>query len=323
MKNTQLNDFFSNLAHKPYCSDELLYGLKIRPKATAIKMQYIQGNQPCILHYFFFDIDRPEAVMAWHDENLPMPYWTAQTKKNGHAHICYKLEIPLCTSEFGSQKAIAYASKIQAGLANKLGADVGYSHLITKNPFHKDWRIEFWTEQAYTLDYLADFVDLPKKLSKKQEQLGLGRNCTLFNTVRKWAYEAIREHRSGVYDIWYTEVLKCCHEANNTFLQPLPFSEIKATAKSIAIYCWKNDAYCYQEFIERQRIKGKLGAEKANNTRKANKLGGKARSQTYDGLRKKAIAMSLKGYKNTQISDLLGVSRRTVINWMKLKESTN
>jgi hypothetical protein len=65
---------------------------------------------------YFFDIDRSDAVMAWHDANLPMPYWTAQTQKNGHAHICYKLEIPLCTSEFGSQKAIAYASKVQAGL---------------------------------------------------------------------------------------------------------------------------------------------------------------------------------------------------------------
>jgi hypothetical protein len=92
--------------------------------------------------------------------------------------LYYKLEIPLCTSEFGSQKAIAYASKVQAGLANKLGADVGYSHLITKNPFHKDWRVTFWSEQAYTLDYLADFVELPKKLSKKQEVSGLGRNCT-------------------------------------------------------------------------------------------------------------------------------------------------
>ena len=93
MNNAQLTDFFTNLAHKPYCADELLYGLKIRPKKTAINMQYIQGNQPCMLHYFFFDIDRSDAVMAWHDENLPMPYWTAQTQKNGHAHILSLIHI--------------------------------------------------------------------------------------------------------------------------------------------------------------------------------------------------------------------------------------
>ena len=262
-KNAQLNDFFKNLAHKPYCADDLLYGLQIRPKKTAINMQYIQGNQPCMLHYFFFDIDRSDAVMAWHDANLPMPFWTAQTQKNGHAHICYKLEIPLCTSEFGSQKAIAYASKVQAGLANKLGADVGYSHLITKNPFHKDWRVTFWSEQAYTLDYLADFVELPKKLSKKQEVLGLGRNCAMFDTVRFWAYKAIRAHRGSTFDVWLGKVLEQCQNANSAFIEPLPYSEVKATAKSIARYCWKKDGYHYQEFIDRQSRKGAMGGKKS------------------------------------------------------------
>ena len=309
MNNAQLSDFFENLAHKPYCADDLLYGLQIRPKKTAINMQYIQGNQPCMLHYFFFDIDRSDAVMAWHDENLPMPYWTAQTLKNGHAHICYKLEIPLCTSEFGSQKAIAYASKVQAGLANKLGADVGYSHLITKNPFHKDWRVTFWSEQAYTLDYLADFVELPKKLSKKQEVSGLGRNCTMFNTVRKWAYTAVRAHRGGVYNTWLEEVTKQCLSVNEAFLEALPYSEIKATAKSIAEYCWKKDAYCYQEFIDRQSRKGKLGGIK----------GGVTRSAQYEQLRIKAREMLKKNISKSQIAINLNVSRRTVIRWLDEK----
>lgn len=263
INNAQLTDFYKNLAYKPYCSNDLGYGLQIRVKKIAINMQYIQGNQPCMMHYFFFDIDREEAVMAWHDENLPMPYWTAQTLKNGHAHICYKLEIPLCTSEFASQKALTYAAKIQAGLAAKLGADVGYSHLITKNPFHADWRTTFWTDQAYTLDYLADFVELPKKLTKRQEVSGLGRNCTLFDTVRKWAYKAIREHRGSTFDVWLGKVLNECQNVNNAFLEPLPYSEIKATAKSIAQYCWKKDAYSYQEFIDRQSRKGKLGGSKS------------------------------------------------------------
>jgi hypothetical protein len=252
-----------------------------------------------MIHYFFFDIDRAEAVMAWHDANLPMPYWTAQTLKNGHAHICYKLEIPLCTSELASQKAISYAAKIQAGLANKLGADVGYSHLITKNPFHPDWRTTFWTERAYTLDYLADFVDLPKKLSKKQEVLGLGRNCTLFDTVRKWAYTAVRAHRGGIYSIWLDEVTKQCLSVNETFLEALPYSEIKATAKSIATYCWKKDAYCYQEFIDRQTRKGKLGGIESGKTRRKNSISEKkpwvdlgiSRATYYRKLNKKPISI--------------------------------
>jgi hypothetical protein len=308
MNIAQLADFFNNLAYKPYCADDLLYGLQIRPKKTAISMQYIQGNQPCMIHYFFFDIDRAEAVMAWHDANLPMPYWTAQTPKNGHAHICYKLAIPLCTSDLGSQKAIAYASKVQAGLANKLGADVGYSHLITKNPFHKDWRVTFWSAEAYTLDYLADFVELPKKLTKKQEARGLGRNCALFDTVRKWAYKAIREHRGSTYNTWLDRVIKECESVNHAFLEPLPYSEIKATAKSIAKYCWKNDAYCYQEFIDRQSRKGKLGNSS---------FGGIARSNKYIELRAQAKELKKNGKSCREIATLLNVSKSTIANWLK------
>src|SRR5690606_21343451 len=111
--------------------------------------------------------------------------------------------------------------------------------------------------------YLADFVDLPKKLSKKQEVSGLGRNCTLFDTVRKWAYTAVRAHRGGIYNTWLEEVTKQCLSVLEAFLEALPYSEIKATAKSIAEYCWKKDAYCYQEFIDRQTRKGALGGKKS------------------------------------------------------------
>jgi hypothetical protein len=310
MNVAQLADFFNNLAYKPYCADDLLYGLQIRPKKTAINMQYIQGNQPCMIHYFFFDIDRAEAVMAWYDANLPMPYWTAQTQKNGHAHICYKLEIPLCTSELASQKAISYAAKIQAGLANKLGADVGYSHLITKNPFHPDWRTTFWTERAYTLDYLADFVELPKKLSKKQEVSGLGRNCTLFDTVRKWAYTAVRDylhHHSSL--TWEKAVLTHLEALNGEFQEPLPYSEIKATAKSIANYCWRK--FSHAGFSEWQ----------SNNAQRANakgacSKGGKARSQQFNDLRQQALQLHIQGMNNTKIAEHLNVSRKTITRWI-------
>lgn len=45
------------------------------------------------------------------------------------------------------------------------------------------------------------------------------------------------------------------------FLEPLPYSEIKATAKSIAKYCWKRDSYHYNEFIYRQALKGSKGGK--------------------------------------------------------------
>lgn len=306
-KNAQLTDFYQNLAYKPYCSEDLYYGLRVRPKDIAVLKPYIQGNQPSMMHYFFFDIDREEAVLAWFDADLPRPYWTAQTSKNGHAHICYKLQLPLCTSELGSKKAISYAAKVQAGLASKLGADVGYSHLITKNPFSQEWRTTFWTDQAYTLDYLADFVELPKKLTKRQEASGLGRNCTLFDNVRKWAYTAIRKHRGGVYSKWLDEVISQCEKQNQEFPEALPYSEIKATARSIAKYCWQKDAYCYQEFIDRQTRKGQLGGLK----------GGVARSLKYEPLRLEAKILREKGLSYSKIAETLKCTKATAIKWCK------
>ena len=307
MKNAQFEqEFYKNLPYKPYCTDELGYTF-INPKSLAIKKRYLQHNPPCKIVYLVFDIDREDGAMAWHDAGLPLPTWTTQNPANGHAHICYELKAPVPTTEASRQNVIEYLAKIEAGLARKLGADVGYSGLLTKNPVHISWRTTLWTSEKYELNYLADFVDL-HALSKKERGIGVGRNCTLFDTVRFWAYKAIREHRGSTFDIWLGKVLEQCQNANGAFLEPLPHGEVKATAKSIATYCWKKDAYCYQEFIDRQSRKGKLG----NSSN-----GGKARSNIYIEKRQKALELSINGMNNTQIAKELDVDRKTVARWLR------
>jgi hypothetical protein len=130
--------------------------------------------------------------------------------------------------------------------------------------------------------------------------------------VRKWAYTAVRAHRGGIYNTWLEEVTKQCLSVNEAFLEALPYSEIKATAKSIATYCWKKDAYCYQEFIDRQSRKGKIGGKKSNSSN-----GGKKRAQQYEDQKKKAMELKQEGLSNTEIARLVKVSRRTIINWFK------
>ena len=221
-------------------------------------MRYIQHNPPCMTHFICLDIDHEHGAMRWAEEYLPPPRWTSQNSENGHAHIVYELKTPVCTSEHGSRKALDYLAKIQAGLVRATRADVGYTNFITKNPMHEHWRTEVWTKEAYELNYLAEFVDL-RPLTATEKEYGLGRNCTLFDTVRHWAYSAIRGHRGKTWEQWYQSVLKHAQNANMMFLEPLPYSEIRATAKSIAKYCWKRDAYHYNEFIYRQALKGSKG----------------------------------------------------------------
>ena len=82
--------------------------------------------------------------------------------------------------------------------------------------------------------------------------------------------------------------------------------------RSIARYCWKKDAYCYQEFIDRQSRKGRLGGLKSNSSN-----GGITRAKKYEEQKRIALELKKKGLNNTEISLAVNVSRRTVINWFK------
>lgn len=307
--------FYQNLPHKPYCSDDLGCGLIIRPKKTAIKMPYIQHNQPCLVTSLVFDIDRPDAFFAWSDANLPTPHWISKNKENCHAHVGYMLAAPVCTSHRARQNILEYLAKIEQAYRLELHADAGYSGLITKNPCHEEWETHIFGVQPYELGYLADFVELQELKTDLREVSGLGRNCAMFDTVRYWAYKAIREHLSRGFDGWYAEVLEQAKKANEAFLEPLPYSEIKATAKSVARWVWRNNAEAHAKFIERQSTKGKVGAVVAN-AKGACIAGGKARSQQYVNLRQEALKLNISGLSKTQIALQLNVSRRTIIRWL-------
>ena len=301
------NNFYANLPHKPYCSDDLGQGLVIRPKKTAIQKPYIQHNPPCLIVALVFDIDRSDAYFAWSDANLPTPSWIAKNRQNNHAHVGYMLAVPVCTTHNAKQKIIEYTAKIQQAYSIALGADRGYSGLITKNPCHEKWETHVFDVQPYELGYLADFVELKELSADPREASGLGRNCAMFDTVRFWAYKAIRAHRGSIYTTWLDTVVKHCLSVNEAFLEPLPYSEVKATAKSIATYCWKKDAYCYQEFIDRQSKKGYLGGVK----------GGVIRSNKYQTKRTEALKLYMNGMKQKDIAKKLEVSDRSIRNWLK------
>ena len=134
----------------------------------------------------------------------------------------------------------------------------------------------------------------------------------MFDTVRCWAYKAIREHRGSTFDIWLGKVLEQCQNANGAFLEPLPYSEVKATAKSVSCWVWRNHGKAYAKFIERQAAKGRKGDSSH---------GGKARSAKYSDVRQEALKLHIQGMNNTKIAEVLNVSRRSVINWLKGCES--
>lgn len=76
------------------------------------------------------------AAIDWSDRNAPAPNITVKNPVNGHAHLLYALNIAVRTAPDASVKALKYAAAVERSLCEKLCADVNYSGLICKNPFH-------------------------------------------------------------------------------------------------------------------------------------------------------------------------------------------
>lgn len=312
----QLNLIFNpdRLPRTARCTDNLQYGTRLRKLKTALKSRYIQINPPKMVFWLTYDVDRQGACLAWEDANLATPNFATKNRENAHAHLVYGLQVPVLTCEASRQKPLAYANAIKNAYTELLGADRGYSGLITKNPLNEFWEVLEGHSRLYDLAELAEWVpDLHKfqyKGNKDENQVGIGRNVSLFHAVRKWSYVEIRLFRGEgrkYYPQWLSHVQDFVAKRNGDFSEPLPFSEIKALAKSIANFCWINDPAHEQAFKARQQFKSKLGSS----------VGGIKRSEMYGEAREEAIRLHVMGNPIKAIAELLGVHRNTVSSWLK------
>ena len=86
--------FIGNLPTKPYCTNDLATGLKIRPKNSAISFKYIQPNSPFYQHYFVLDLDYESAMseILYSLDGIPMPNFVAETPNSGRLHAFLSLK---------------------------------------------------------------------------------------------------------------------------------------------------------------------------------------------------------------------------------------
>lgn len=231
------------------CSDDFQNVVNL-PRAKALAYPYIAPNNQSFINVMLLDIDRPDAGAAWIDAGLHQPNFITQNPVNGHCHYGFALAQPVCISLNAKMKPQRLFARIQHDYTLKLGADRAYAGFLTKTPNHPNHRTIWGRDELFTLDELNTGDDLP--LFERSESLGLGRNVTLFDDLRLWAY---RERlRYDNFEKWY----KACEwqaQGFNTFKEQLPFSEVKATAKSVATWTWKN--VTHSEFAKIQSARGK------------------------------------------------------------------
>ena len=295
----------NRLPYRPYCTDDLAFGIKPNNLQKALEKSYIQINPPSQCFWLIFDVDHSLGAFAWEKANLPPPCWVAVNPENGHSHIVYALKYPVTTSEFAHKKPLQYLAAIEQGFISALNSDPNYVGLITKNPTSQKWHVFGVLNHAYELDELAEWVGInhPYKSPKEASECSsLGRNCYLFDKLRKWSYQAVRRHRGGDYKTWHAEVLSKAHEYNE-FLVPMVESEIKAISKSVAKWVWQKDYEAKIKFKCRQIDKGRKG--------------GIAKGKINYNKRIVVNVLKEQGMALTNIAREVGLSQTTIKRWLK------
>ena len=250
-------DFLAHCPRRPYCSDDLAAGLVVRPLATALHRRYIQHNPPAHLAFMVFDFDRAGVALAADDAGLAAPSWVAESRTSRRGHIGYALACPVIKSQAGRVAPLRYAAAIEEGYRDKLRADAGYAGLLTKTPGHVEWETHWGRGEPYQLDELAEYLPkLPRLRRRATEVAGLGRNCMLFDALRRWAYRARLDFNK--YDAWLSAVGEHAIGINVGFPMPLPSNEVHSTARSVAKWVWQRfDAKTFAAIQARRgRISG-------------------------------------------------------------------
>jgi len=314
----QLALFSSTLPRRPYCTDNPGYGLKILPAQAALEKRYIQYNPPAFISWLAYDIDRPYAGFGLEWESVAPPNIVVISPTSGHSHYLYGIAAGVSTTSAAKDKPRRLLAAIDEGYREALQADRSFSQLICKNPLNDHWRVELLREDLYDLCELAEYVDLveaDKRIRKtpKTHRKGVGRNCSLFDSLRTWAYKWVGDYRAGGLERW-TEVVLAKAEKLNTFADPLGFSEVKATARSVAKWTFNHydgkmtpsslaaTGLTPEAFSLLQSNLGKMGMAKrwGDNTEK----------------RAQAVALRAQGLKQVEIAAQLGVTQKTVSKWL-------
>lgn len=298
----------SRWPRKPYCSEDKTAS-SIRTLQHALRKPYIQANPPNLRVWSIYDVDRAGAALAWEDANLPPPAWAAVDRDTTRGHLVWGLSAPvLVDSPDMRQAPLRYLCAVEAAFRVKLAADCGYAGLMTKNPAHPHWRVLRGPRQAYDLGELAEWVDLPKHLPKrKPEEIGLGRNVAVFEWLRQHAYRHIRYYKGDVRNflLWQSHLNNKALERNGELLVPLAGNEVWHIAKSVSKWTWNRFDLeaCDKRFSELQ----------AHRSKKAHL----ARWGNNEDKQASARLMATTGMSQRAIADELGVSQKSISNWLR------
>ena len=159
------------------------------------------------------------------------------TRRPGGLHVVYALEVPIARHDAARALPLSFLAHVADRLAYHLGADPGYTGLITRNPINPG--PDCYTHWSRMLPYSLSELDklLPKGKPPKRRLTGIGRNCDLF---RNRVSEVFRPRWADTLGAqgWAEGWLDHVRGQNDAMFAPnvLPDSECRSIAKSCFRY---------------------------------------------------------------------------------------
>ena len=186
----------------PLASDDLKAGIYRTSREAARGRRYIEANPRALSNLLVVDVDHEDALMRslWNRHEW-LPNAVVENPANGHAHAVWALSEPVTRTEYAHRKPLAFATAVTEGLRRSVDGDKAYSGLMTKNPEHAAWHTSWISDELYSLGQLSErlegagFMPAPSwKRTRRRRPVGLGRNCSIFETARVWAYRELRHY---------------------------------------------------------------------------------------------------------------------------------
>ncbi|MBJ7544118.1 replication initiation protein [Rhodomicrobium udaipurense] len=219
--------------------------MRRRPRADAVRFRRLAFNSAASKRWLVFDIDDCDAMDAPHDASLPMPTLAIVNRRDGHGHLAYRLRSPVTFSDRAREAPRRFVADVERDMTLLLGADRAYTGPLAKNPLHRDFRT-FATNRDFELRELAAHVDRDAAHALRatcSREIGLGRNCTVFNDLRVYAYRAVINFKRRDDFRGFLHRLAAVADdlrQNPAFMTPLPQTETIGIVRSVARWTWKN-----------------------------------------------------------------------------------
>ena len=230
---------------RPFCANEDSHIIGRFDSAYAFAtFPKLEIQPPHVYASIILDCDTPsESGWPGGKPSIPPSWIVVNTRpatperRPGGLHAVYALEVPVARHNAAHTLPLTYLAHVADRLSHHLGADPGYTGLITRNPINPG--PDCYTHWSRMLPYSLSELDklLPKGKPPKHRLTGIGRNCDLF---RNMVSEVFRPRWADTLSTqgWTGTWLDHVRAQNTAMFAPdlLPDSECRSIAKSCHRY---------------------------------------------------------------------------------------